>query len=54
MGSERFEAPEAMFQPHLVDVESVGVAGAFLKKAFMCHLLHIDRAAVQYDPSRRY
>lgn len=27
VGSERFEAPEAMFQPHLVDVESVGVAG---------------------------
>jgi actin-related protein 2 len=26
VGSERFEAPEAMFQPHLVDVESVGVA----------------------------
>lgn len=26
VGSERFEAPEALFQPHLVDVESVGVA----------------------------
>jgi len=26
VGSERFEAPEAMFQPHLVDVESPGVA----------------------------
>lgn len=26
VGSERFEAPEALFQPHLVDVDSVGVA----------------------------
>ncbi|KAJ3010094.1 UNVERIFIED_CONTAM: Arp2/3 complex subunit, actin nucleation center [Siphonaria sp. JEL0065] len=26
VGSERFEAPEALFQPHLVDVESDGVA----------------------------
>jgi len=26
VGSERFEAPEALFQPHLVDVESAGVA----------------------------
>ena len=28
VGSERFEAPECMFQPHLVDVEQPGVAGA--------------------------
>ncbi|TPX44389.1 hypothetical protein SeMB42_g04338 [Synchytrium endobioticum] len=26
VGSERFEAPEALFQPHLVDVEAVGIA----------------------------
>ncbi|KAJ3054175.1 Actin- protein 2 [Rhizophlyctis rosea] len=26
VGSERFEAPEALFQPHLVDVETPGVA----------------------------
>lgn len=26
IGSERFEASEAMFQPHLVDVESPGMA----------------------------
>lgn len=26
VGSERYEAPEALFQPHLVDVESPGVA----------------------------
>ncbi|KAJ3354220.1 Actin- protein 2 [Allomyces javanicus] len=26
VGSERFEAPEALFQPHLVDVESPGLA----------------------------
>jgi hypothetical protein len=29
VGSERFEAPECLFQPHLVDVEQPGVAGAF-------------------------
>lgn len=27
VGSERFEAPECMFQPHLVDVEQPGMAG---------------------------
>ncbi|KAI8911831.1 actin family [Gorgonomyces haynaldii] len=26
VGSERFEAPEALFQPHLVDVETPGIA----------------------------
>ena len=26
MGGERFEAPEALFQPHLINVEGVGVA----------------------------
>jgi actin-related protein 2 len=26
VGSERYEAPEALFQPHLVDVESGGMA----------------------------
>ena len=26
VGSERFEAPEALFQPNLIDVESVGMA----------------------------
>lgn len=26
MSGERFEAPEALFQPHLVDVEGFGVA----------------------------
>ena len=26
IGSERFEAPECMFQPHLVDVEQPGAA----------------------------
>lgn len=25
MGSERFEAPEIMFQPHLIDVEGPGI-----------------------------
>ncbi len=26
VGSERFEAPECLFQPHLVDVEQPGIA----------------------------
>ena len=26
MGGERFEAPEALFQPHLINVDGVGVA----------------------------
>lgn len=26
VGGERFEAPEALFQPHLINVESVGIA----------------------------
>ncbi|KAL0568645.1 Actin-related protein 2 [Marasmius crinis-equi] len=30
VGSERFEAPECMFQPHLVDIEQPGVAGSEL------------------------
>ncbi|CAG8677079.1 5431_t:CDS:2 [Gigaspora rosea] len=28
VGSERFEAPECMFQPHLIDIEKPGVADA--------------------------
>lgn len=27
VGSERYEAPECLFQPHLVDVEQPGIAG---------------------------
>lgn len=26
LGAERFQAPEALFQPHLVDVEAQGIA----------------------------
>lgn len=26
MGGERFEAPEALFQPHLINVEGMGIA----------------------------
>ena len=26
VGSERFEAPECMFQPHLVDIEQAGIS----------------------------
>lgn len=34
MGSERFEAPECMFQPHLVDVDQPGVAGTRVADSF--------------------
>lgn len=33
VGSERFEAPECLFQPHLVDVEGKGMAGKDVNKA---------------------
>ena len=26
LGGERFEAPEVLFQPHLINIESVGIA----------------------------
>ena len=26
LGGERFQAPEVLFQPHLIDIESVGIA----------------------------
>ena len=31
MGGERFEAPEALFQPHLINVEGDGVAEMLFK-----------------------
>ena len=34
VGSERFEAPECLFQPHLVDVEQPGVAGTCFHRSF--------------------
>ena len=52
VGSERFEAPEAMFQPHLVDVESVGVAGEFVLLAGSRALFtDPSRTPVQHHPS---
>jgi actin-related protein len=41
VGSERFEAPECMFQPHLVDVEQPGVAGPFSPSS-CTYLTHND------------
>ena len=35
VGQERFEAPECMFQPHLVDVEQPGVAGTSSSHSFI-------------------
>lgn len=32
VGSERFEAPECLFQPNLIDVEAPGMAGKKKKK----------------------
>jgi actin-related protein 2 len=34
VGPERFEAPECMFQPHLVDLEQPGVAGETFYQAW--------------------
>lgn len=31
VGSERFEAPECLFQPNLIDVEAPGMAGKCAK-----------------------
>jgi actin-related protein 2 len=45
VGSERFEAPECMFQPHLVDVEQPGVAG---------NLSHNELSLAHYQPPPRY
>ncbi|KAI9189781.1 Arp2/3 complex subunit, actin nucleation center [Blastocladiella emersonii ATCC 22665] len=36
VGSERFEAPEALFQPHLVDIESPGVAEVLFNAINAC------------------
>ena len=38
VGSERYEAPECMMQPHLVDVEQPGMAGTstILRRATFC------------------
>lgn len=40
VGSERFEAPECMFQPHLVDVDQPGVAGEFRQASFLWDVPH--------------
>lgn len=51
IGSERFEAPEAMFQPHLVDVESPGVAGMIACEHLFFlggNALTVFRTVVQY------
>ena len=36
VGSERFEAPEALFQPHLVDIEKPGVAQLLFNSIQVC------------------
>ncbi|KAI9347974.1 actin family [Zopfochytrium polystomum] len=36
IGSERFEAPEALFQPHLVDVEAPGIAEMIFNSVQAC------------------
>jgi actin-related protein 2 len=40
IGSERFEAPECLFQPHLVDVEAPGMAGKETMKSVF-HTMHL-------------
>lgn len=40
VGSERFEAPECLFQPNLIDVEAPGMAGKqFYFSTFTCILM---------------
>ncbi|ORZ31943.1 actin family [Catenaria anguillulae PL171] len=36
IGQERYEAPEALFQPHLVDVDSVGIAEVLFNAINAC------------------
>jgi hypothetical protein len=59
VGPERFEAPECMFQPHLVDLDQPGVAGAPLFHTRVCvvnaHLIThaIRRETLPDYPKRR-
>ena len=52
VANERFEAPECMFQPHLVDVEQPGIAGKhFVFQNFdwrLIILLKYYRITIQY------
>ena len=36
IGAERFEAPEALFQPHLVDIEKEGLAELLFNAIQVC------------------
>ena len=47
VGSERFEAPECLFQPHLVDVEQPGVAGTRFRVSFRVVYYHDTRPTPQ-------
>ena len=51
VGSERFEAPECLFQPHLVDVEQPGVAGTCFLITFPVSRDHTANKRMNYtDP----
>ena len=39
IGAERFEAPEALFQPHLVDIEKEGLAELLFNAIQVCFFL---------------
>lgn len=53
IGQERFEAPECMFQPHLVDVEQPGVAGMTpLLFSIASQISPESRDALRNNPSR--
>ena len=53
VGSERFEAPECMFQPHLVDVEQPGVAGSlFILPSGVSTNLSTMRQSFSSKPSK--
>ena len=38
MGGERFEAPEALFQPHLINVEGAGIAELLFDTIHRCDI----------------
>lgn len=47
VGQERFEAPECLFQPHLLDVEQPGSQKLYIPESRSC------RNVVQYHSERR-
>ena len=47
IGAERFEAPEALFQPHLVDIEKEGLAELLFNAIQVCYFSRLESEALQ-------